>query len=73
MLETRDEGYVVATCRNPTAATGLMELKNKFIERLEIQRLDVTIESTMEVLQVLLSLALPQWLSNFFFGGGWAT
>ncbi|CDP12601.1 unnamed protein product [Coffea canephora] len=48
LLETRDEGYVVATCRNPTAATGLMELKNKFIERLEIQRLDVTIESTME-------------------------
>lgn len=40
----------MATCRNPNAATGLMELKNKFAERLDIHRLDLTDDSTIEVL-----------------------
>lgn len=48
LLEKNDKGYVVATCRNPNGATGLLELKNKFAERLDIHRLDLTIESTME-------------------------
>lgn len=48
LLEKNDKGYVVATCRNPNRATGLLELKNKFAERLDIHRLDLTIESTME-------------------------
>ncbi|KAL2494019.1 NAD(P)-binding Rossmann-fold superfamily protein [Forsythia ovata] len=48
LLENNDKGYVVATCRNPNGATGLLELKNKFAERLDIHQLDLTIESTIE-------------------------
>ncbi|XP_058197017.1 uncharacterized oxidoreductase C663.09c isoform X2 [Rhododendron vialii] len=48
LLEKDDEGHVVATCRNPNRATGLLELKNKFAERLNILQLDLTIESTIE-------------------------
>ncbi|KAF7121350.1 hypothetical protein RHSIM_Rhsim13G0125300 [Rhododendron simsii] len=48
LLEKDDEGHVVATCRNPNGATGLLELKNKFAERLNILQLDLTIESTIE-------------------------
>nr|XP_016509507.1 PREDICTED: C-factor-like isoform X1 [Nicotiana tabacum] len=48
LLERNDKGYIVATCRNPSAAPGLLELKNKFPERLDIHQLDLTVESTME-------------------------
>lgn len=49
LLEKKDKGYIVATCRNPSGATGLLELKNKFPERLDIHPLDLTVESTIEV------------------------
>ncbi|KAK9121985.1 hypothetical protein Syun_019602 [Stephania yunnanensis] len=48
LLEREDKGHVVATCRNPNGATGLLELKRKFSERLNILHLDVTNESTIE-------------------------
>ncbi|KAK4360353.1 hypothetical protein RND71_019305 [Anisodus tanguticus] len=48
LLEKNDKGYIVATCRNPSGATGLLELKNKFPERLDIHPLDLTVESTIE-------------------------
>ncbi|KAG7963930.1 hypothetical protein I3843_09G143100 [Carya illinoinensis] len=48
LLEKEEKGHVIATCRNPDAATGLLYLKNKFSERLSIQRLDLTLESTIE-------------------------
>ncbi|KAL3344156.1 hypothetical protein AABB24_023543, partial [Solanum stoloniferum] len=48
LLEKKDKGYIVATCRNPSGATGLLELKNKFPERLDIHPLDLTVESTIE-------------------------
>lgn len=49
MLEKSNKGHVVATCRNPSKATGLLDLKNKFAERLDIHQLDLTIDSTIEV------------------------
>ncbi|KAK9070894.1 hypothetical protein SSX86_009462 [Deinandra increscens subsp. villosa] len=48
LLEKNSQQHVVATCRNPDEAAGLVELKNKFSERLQIQRLDLTVESTIE-------------------------
>ncbi|XP_024022797.1 uncharacterized protein LOC21408632 isoform X2 [Morus notabilis] len=48
LLENNEKGHVVATCRNPRGATGLHDLKNKFVERLSILPLDVTVESTIE-------------------------
>ncbi|CAK7357369.1 unnamed protein product [Dovyalis caffra] len=48
LLEKNDKGHVVATCRNPNGATGLVDLKNKFAERLNILPLDLSIESTIE-------------------------
>ncbi|KAK6932004.1 Short-chain dehydrogenase/reductase SDR, partial [Dillenia turbinata] len=48
LLEKQEQGHVVATCRNPSSATGLVDLKNKFAERLNILPLDLTIESTIE-------------------------
>ncbi|XP_026395249.1 uncharacterized protein LOC113290001 isoform X1 [Papaver somniferum] len=48
LLEKQEKGHVVATCRNPDGATSLLELKNKFPERLNILQLDVTDESTIE-------------------------
>ncbi|XVF86101.1 hypothetical protein PTKIN_Ptkin18bG0014200 [Pterospermum kingtungense] len=48
LLEKNAKGHVIATCRNYTAATGLLELKNQFAERLNILLLDVTIETTIE-------------------------
>ncbi|GMN58863.1 hypothetical protein TIFTF001_027958 [Ficus carica] len=48
LLENNEKGHVVATCRNPSGATGLHDLKNKFAERLSILPLDVTVESTIE-------------------------
>ncbi|KAG6398127.1 hypothetical protein SASPL_139579 [Salvia splendens] len=48
LLEKSNKGHVVATCRNPSKATELHELKNKFAERLDIHQLDLTIDSTIE-------------------------
>ncbi|MBA0556054.1 hypothetical protein Golob_026189, partial [Gossypium lobatum] len=48
MLEKNGKGHVIATCRNPTKATALLELKNQFAERLNVLPLDVTVESTIE-------------------------
>ncbi|KAG8385170.1 hypothetical protein BUALT_Bualt03G0014100 [Buddleja alternifolia] len=48
LLERNNKGQVVATCRDPNGATALLELKNKFAERLDIHQLDLTIDSTME-------------------------
>ncbi|GMY33532.1 putative oxidoreductase [Fagus crenata] len=48
LLEKNEKGHVVATCRNPDAASGLLDLKNRFAERLSILQLDLTNESTIE-------------------------
>ncbi|GFP95920.1 uncharacterized oxidoreductase c663.09c [Phtheirospermum japonicum] len=48
LLEKNEKGRVVATCRNPNGATGLLELKNKFDERLDIHQLDLTDDRTIE-------------------------
>ncbi|XP_012478270.1 uncharacterized protein LOC105793911 [Gossypium raimondii] len=48
MLEKNGKGHVIATCRNPTKATALLELKNQFAERLNVLPLDVTVERTIE-------------------------
>ncbi|XP_022994856.1 uncharacterized protein LOC111490457 [Cucurbita maxima] len=48
LLEKNEKGHVVATCRSPGKATGLLELKDKFSERLCILELDVTIESSIK-------------------------
>lgn len=48
LLGANAKGHVVATCRNPEGATGLLELKKKFTDRLNILPLDVTKESTIE-------------------------
>ncbi|KAK9094033.1 hypothetical protein Scep_025502 [Stephania cephalantha] len=61
LLEREDKGHVVATCRNPNGATGLLELKRKFSKRLNILQLDVTNESTIEVGFFFLYPLLIQW------------
>ncbi|KAK1592807.1 hypothetical protein Q3G72_030691 [Acer saccharum] len=48
LLEKNDKGHVIATCRNPNGAMGLLDLKNKFAERLDILHLDLAVESTIE-------------------------
>ncbi|KAL1205316.1 Zerumbone synthase [Cardamine amara subsp. amara] len=48
LLENSKKGYVVATCRNPKEATSLSDLKNRFSDRLFIQKLDVTDETTIQ-------------------------
>ncbi|PIA25363.1 hypothetical protein AQUCO_11800033v1 [Aquilegia coerulea] len=48
LLGRNEKGHVIATCRNPDRATGLLELKKQFPEHLDIQQLDVTDESTIE-------------------------
>ncbi|MQL81065.1 hypothetical protein Taro_013522 [Colocasia esculenta] len=48
LLEEKEKGQVVATCRDPNGATGLLELKKKHNERLDVLRLDVTDESTIQ-------------------------
>ncbi|CAI9089541.1 OLC1v1024129C1 [Oldenlandia corymbosa var. corymbosa] len=48
LLEKNERGHVVATCRSPNESIGLKELKSKFAQRLDILRLDLTIESTIE-------------------------
>ncbi|KZV17696.1 short-chain dehydrogenase/reductase family protein [Dorcoceras hygrometricum] len=47
-LLEKSKGNVVATCRKPNEAAGLLDLKNKFAERLDIHRLDLTVDSTIE-------------------------
>ncbi|KAJ8631309.1 hypothetical protein MRB53_024632 [Persea americana] len=49
LLEKDEKGHVVATCPNPDGSIGLRELKRRYMERLNILRLDVTDESTIEV------------------------
>ncbi|CAL9129794.1 unnamed protein product [Musa textilis] len=48
LLEKNDKEHVIATCRNLDGATGLLDLKKKFMERLNLLQLDVTKESTIE-------------------------
>ncbi|KAK8483516.1 hypothetical protein V6N11_045164 [Hibiscus sabdariffa] len=48
LLEKNEKGHVIATCRDPAKATMLLELKNRFAERLNVLPLDVTVESTIE-------------------------
>ncbi|KAK8624541.1 hypothetical protein V6N13_065880 [Hibiscus sabdariffa] len=48
LLEKNEKGHVIATCRDPAKATVLLELKNRFAERLNVLPLDVTVESTIE-------------------------
>ncbi|CAN1166325.1 Uncharacterized oxidoreductase C663.09c [Linum perenne] len=48
LLERSDKGKVVATCRNPNGSTGLLELKDKYAERLTVLPLDLTVESTIK-------------------------
>ncbi|ERN14759.1 hypothetical protein AMTR_s00032p00023260 [Amborella trichopoda] len=48
LLERNENGHVIATCRKPAAATGLINMKNKHPERLSILQLDLTSESTIE-------------------------
>ena len=36
LLEKNDKGHVIATCWNPSGATGTTDLKNKFAERLKL-------------------------------------
>ncbi|KAK1356580.1 putative benzil reductase ((S)-benzoin forming) [Heracleum sosnowskyi] len=48
LLEKNEKGHVIATCRDPSGATGLLQLKDRFSERLDIQRLDLTDERTIE-------------------------
>ncbi|XP_057988164.1 uncharacterized oxidoreductase C24B10.20 isoform X3 [Hevea brasiliensis] len=54
LLEKNEKGHVIATCRNPNGAKGLLDLKNKFSERLDILQLDLTIESSIEHMWPLL-------------------
>ncbi|XP_027931311.1 uncharacterized protein LOC114187296 [Vigna unguiculata] len=48
LLENDDKERVIATCRNPSASTGLIHLKDKFEDRLRILPLDLTVESSIE-------------------------
>ncbi|CAK9136384.1 unnamed protein product [Ilex paraguariensis] len=48
LLEKNEKGQVIATCRNPNGSAGLLELKSKFAERLDLQQLDLTVETTIE-------------------------
>ncbi|XP_014517927.1 uncharacterized protein LOC106775332 [Vigna radiata var. radiata] len=48
LLENDDKERVIATCRNPSASTGLIHLKDKFADRLRILPLDLTVESSIE-------------------------
>lgn len=48
LLEREQKGKILATCRNPDQATALHDLKTRFADRLDIMKLDVTIESTIE-------------------------
>ncbi|KAL6197072.1 hypothetical protein ACLB2K_032684 [Fragaria x ananassa] len=47
-LLEKEKGHVIATCRNPNGATGLLHLQSEFAERLTVLQLDVTNESTIQ-------------------------
>ena len=67
LLKNNEKGHVIATCRNPTGARGLLELKNQFAERLNILPLDVTVESTIEVNYLILFLPLYSFVVHIRF------
>ena len=48
-LLEKEEGHVIATCRNPDSAGDLLALKAKHSSRLTVLPLDVTKETTIEV------------------------
>ncbi|KAL3742448.1 hypothetical protein ACJRO7_017859 [Eucalyptus globulus] len=48
LLQKSEKGHVIATCRKPNEASGLLSLKNMFAQRLSILPMDVTDESTIE-------------------------
>ncbi|XP_078438424.1 NAD(P)-binding Rossmann-fold superfamily protein isoform X1 [Wolffia australiana] len=48
LLENKEKGKVIATCRDPSRATALQELKSKYFDRLDILALDVTNENTIQ-------------------------
>uniref|UniRef100_A0A7N0RDQ3 Uncharacterized protein n=1 Tax=Kalanchoe fedtschenkoi TaxID=63787 RepID=A0A7N0RDQ3_KALFE len=48
LLQNRVNGHVIATCRNPQGATGLLRLKDEYADRLHILPLDLTDETTIE-------------------------
>ena len=49
LLENYRKGQVIATCRNPTGAEGLLDLKKKHADRLTLACLDVTEERSIDV------------------------
>jgi hypothetical protein len=48
-LLEKEEGHVIATCRNPESAWDLSPLKDQHSNRLTMLPLDVTKETTFEV------------------------
>ncbi|CAM9000831.1 unnamed protein product [Rhodiola kirilowii] len=48
LLQNKVNGHVIATCRNPQAATGLLHLKDQYADRLHILPLDLTDETTIQ-------------------------
>jgi NAD(P)-dependent dehydrogenase (short-subunit alcohol dehydrogenase family) len=53
-----DQGRVVATCRAPDSAAELQELRREHARRLTVLPLDVTDETTIEVMYKATSPAL---------------
>lgn len=49
LLDNYENGRVIATCRNPDCAEGLLDLKRKHTDRLTLIHLDVTDESSISV------------------------
>lgn len=49
LLDDYGKGHVIATCRNPDYAEGLLDLKKKHTDRLTLIHLDVTDESSIGV------------------------
>jgi len=49
LLDNYGKGHVIATCRNPDYAEGLLDLKRKHTDRLTLIHLDVTDESSITV------------------------
>lgn len=47
LLDDYGKGHVIATCRNPDCAEGLLDLKKKHTDRLTLIHLDVTDESSI--------------------------
>lgn len=62
LLEKNDKEHVVATCRNPSASTGLLNLKDQFSDRLQVLPLDLTDESSIQVLHA----SFPFVVFSFF-------